>query len=90
MIAVVPFVIIGVNIALAKTKLSPFYVLVACTAVQIISVSILATVPESFPAGFYVVLAIIGIGNGPYLGVGFSIMGKFARTQTRVDGCKYS
>ncbi|KAF2105823.1 hypothetical protein BDV96DRAFT_638611 [Lophiotrema nucula] len=60
MIAIVPFVII----ALAKTKFSTFFVLVACTVAQIISVSVLATVPESFPAGFYVVLAIIGCGNG--------------------------
>lgn len=88
MLAVVPFVIIAVNIALGKTKLSPFYVLLGCTAIQIVSVSILATVPSRFPAGFYVVLALIGCGNGPYLGVGFKMMGAFARMRTKVDGCK--
>ncbi|KAF2734440.1 MFS general substrate transporter, partial [Polyplosphaeria fusca] len=86
MLAVVPFVIIAVNVALGKTKLSPFYVLIGCTAAQIISVSILATVPSQFPTGFYVVVALIGCGNGPYLGVGFRMMGAFVRMRTKVDG----
>jgi uncharacterized membrane protein len=97
MIAVVPFVITAVNMIIGRLTSKPklvslvaLIVLVSCTIVQVISISVLTTAPStSFPAGLYVALAFIGVGNGPYLGVSFSMMGKHARMATCVDPCVY-
>lgn len=97
MIAVVPFVIIAVNLVLGRLAPKPkllalvaLIVLVSCTVFQVIPISVLATAPSTpFPVGFYIALAFIGVGNGPYLGVSFSMMGKYAKLATRTDPCMF-
>lgn len=98
MVAVVPFVIIAVNVTLGRLASKPkllglvaMLVLVACTVIQVISIAVLTTAPSSttFPAGLYVAIAFIGVGNGPYLGVGFSILSKYAQMATKVNPCEY-
>ncbi|KAH7109870.1 major facilitator superfamily domain-containing protein [Dendryphion nanum] len=94
MVAVVPFVIIAVNVGLGRLASKPkllglvaMLVLVACTVIQTLSISVLTKALSSidFPAGLYVAIAFIGVGNGPYLGVGFGVLSKYAQLATKVN-----